>query len=41
MDIINLVSMILEGEDSSVDINGDGELNILDIVMCIEIILDE
>ena len=41
LDIIILVSMILEGEDSSVDINGDGELNILDIVMCIEIILDE
>ena len=40
LDIIILVNMILEGENTA-DINGDGELNILDIVMCVEIILDE
>ena len=41
MDIIILVNMILEGEDSSTaDINNDGELNILDVVIYIGIILD-
>ena len=41
LDIIIIVSMILEGEDSpSADVNGDGVLNVLDVVMCIEIILN-
>jgi hypothetical protein len=42
LDIIIIVSMILEGEDDlSADVNGDGALNILDVVMCIDIILNE
>lgn len=41
LDIIIIVSMILEGENNlSADVNNDGQLNILDVVMCIEIILN-
>ena len=41
LDIIIIVSMVLEGEDDpGADVNADGELNVLDVVMCIEIILN-
>ena len=36
-----LKDLILEGvNDVSADVNNDGQLNILDVVMCIEIILN-